>query len=282
MSTPMDRRITSYYRDGLTFDVRDEGPLDGRVAVLLHGFPERGSSWRDVAPVLHSRGIRTLAPDQRGYSPGARPRRRRDYRVPLLVDDVTALVERTGGPVDVVGHDWGAIVGWGLASTRPDLVRTLTAVSVPHPGAFLRAMLTSDQGVKSRYMLVFQLPFLPERWARQAGGRFDREFRNGGMTADDVARFRREIVDYGALPGGLAWYRAMFLTDPRATRGRVPVPTTYVWSDRDVAVTRHAAELCGRYVTGPYRFAVLEGVTHWIPTQAPEPLAALILARILG
>jgi pimeloyl-ACP methyl ester carboxylesterase len=276
----MSKRITSYYHDGLTFDVRDEGPLDGPVAVLLHGFPERSSSWRDVAPILHASGIRTLAPDQRGYSPGARPRRRRDYRMHLLVDDVTALVERVGGPVDVVGHDWGAVVGWALAATRPDLVRTLTAASVPHPGAFMQAMLTSAQGIKSRYMLVFQLPFLPERWARNAGGRFDQEFRNGGMTADDVARFRREIVDYGALPGGLAWYRAMFLTDPRSTRDRVAVPTTYVWSDRDVAVTRHAAELCGRYVTGPYRFAVLEGVSHWIPTQTPEPLAALVLDRI--
>jgi pimeloyl-ACP methyl ester carboxylesterase len=277
----MTRRITSYYRDGLTFDVRDEGPLDGQVVVLLHGFPERSSSWRHVAPILHAQGIRTLAPDQRGYSPGARPRRRRDYRLPLLVDDVAALAERAGGPVDVVGHDWGAVVGWALATTRPDLVRTLTAVSVPHPAAFLHAMLTSGQVARSRYMLAFQLPVLPERWAREPGGRFDREFRKGGMTDDDVARFRREIVEYGALPGGLAWYRAMFLTDPRSTRGRVGVPTTYVWSDRDVAVSRHAAERCGRYVDGPYRFKVLEGVSHWIPTQAPEPLAALVLDRLL-
>lgn len=276
----MTRRLTSYYHDGLTFDVRDEGPLDGRVAVLLHGFPERGTSWGGLSPLLHDRGIRTIAPDQRGYSPGARPRRRRDYRLPLLVDDAAALVDRVGGPVDLVGHDWGAAVGWGLAAIRPDLVRTFTAVSVPHPTAFLRAMLSSAQGVRSRYMLLFQLPRLPERWSRQPGGRFDRELRNGGMSAEEVARFRREIVDHGALPGALGWYRAMFLTDPRATRGRVTVPTTYVWSDGDVAVTRAAAEMCGRYVAGPYRFEVLEGVSHWIPTQAPEALAPLVLDRI--
>jgi pimeloyl-ACP methyl ester carboxylesterase len=174
------------------------------------------------------------------------------------------------------------VVGWTLAAAKPDLVRTFTAVSVPHPAAFFHAMLTSGQGLKSRYMLYFQLPFLPERMARRPGGLFDEQLQHGGMTADDVARFRREIVDYGALPGGLAWYRAMPLTDPRATRGRVTVPTTYVWSDGDVAVSRQAAERCGRYVDGPYRFAVLEGVTHWIPTQAPEPLAALVLNRIVG
>ena len=276
----MSRRITSFYRDGLTFDVRDEGPLDGPVAVLLHGFPERSSSWRDVAPILHARGIRTLAPDQRGYSPGARPRRRRDYRIPLLVDDVATLVDRVGGPVHVVGHDWGATVGWALAATRPELVRTLSAVSVPHPAAFLKAMLGSDQGLRSRYMLLFQLPGLPERLARRAGGRFDEQLQHGGMTAEDLARFRREIVDYGALRGGIHWYRAIPLTDLRASRARVTVPTTYVWSDGDVAITRHAAELCGRYVQGPYHFAVLEGVSHWIPAQAPEPLAALVLDRI--
>ena len=276
----MTRRITSYYRDGLTFDVRDEGPLDRPAAVLLHGFPERSTSWREVAPVLHEQGIRTLAPDQRGYSPGARPRRRRDYRLPLLVDDVAGLIDRVGRPVDLVGHDWGAAVGWGLAATRPDLLRTFTAVSVPHPAAFLQAMLTSEQGRKSWYMFAFQLPRLPERLVRESGGRVDEELRKGGMTDDEVARFRREIVEYGALPGGLAWYRAMFLTDPRTTRGRVSVPTTYVWSDGDVAVTRHAAERCARYVDGPYRFEVLEDVTHWIPTQAPVALADLVLDRI--
>lgn len=276
----MSSRITSYYRDGLTFDVRDEGPLDGPVAVLLHGFPERSSSWRSVAPLLHDEGIRTLAPDQRGYSPGARPRRRWDYRLPLLVDDVAALVERVGGPVHLVGHDWGAVVGWALAANRPELLSTLTAVSVPHPGAFLKAMFSSTQGLRSWYMLAFQLPVLPERLAGQAGGRIDAELQKGGMTAEDVARFHREIVDYGALPGALNWYRAIPLSDPRSTRGRVTVPTTYVWSDGDVALTRQAAEHCGDYVDGPYRFEVLEGVTHWIPTQAPDALAELILDRI--
>jgi pimeloyl-ACP methyl ester carboxylesterase len=200
--------------------------------------------------------------------------------LPLLVDDVAALVERVGRPVDLVGHDWGAAVGWALAAARPDLLRTLTAVSVPHPAAFLKSMLTSKQGLKSWYMLAFQLPWLPERVARGSGGRLDEELQKGGMTAEEVARFRREIVEYGALPGALSWYRAMFLTDPRTTRGRVSVPTTYVWSDGDVALTREAAERCGRYVDGPYRFEVLEGVTHWIPTQAPAELAGLVLDRI--
>ncbi|MGZ4454971.1 MAG: alpha/beta fold hydrolase [Nocardioides sp.] len=273
-------RVTAYAREGLTFDVRDEGPLDGTPVVLLHGFPERSTSWREVAPLLHAAGCRTYAPDQRGYAPGARPRRRRDYRLPLLVADVVALVERIGAPVHLVGHDWGAAVAWLVASERPDLVRTLTAVSVPHPSPFVRAMLTSRQGLASYYMLLFQVPGLAERLARTAGGRIDIALRRGGMTLDEVARFRREVVEDGALRGALGWYRALPLVDPRSTGGPVTVPTTFVWGERDVAILRGTAERCAAWVTADYRFVPLPGVGHWIPTQAPVPLAEAVLARM--
>ena len=272
-------RITSYPHDGLVFDVVDEGPVDGDVVVLLHGFPERSSCWREVAPILHAQGFRTLAPDQRGYSPGARPPRRRDYRISRLTGDVVALIDLVGGPVHVVGHDWGALVGWDLATRRPDLVRSLTAVSVPHPRAFVRALFSSNQALRSWYMLFFQLPALPELAARRAGGRFDQLLREGGMSADEVARFRCEVVDQGALRGALNWYRAMFHLDRSTPTGRVTVPTTHVWSTDDSALTRRGAELTRRQVSGPYRFEVLVG-THWIPTQEPARLARLILERI--
>ena len=106
--------------------------LDGPAVVLLHGFPERASHWDGVTRLLHEQGYRTLAPDQRGYSPGARPRRRSSYRMSKLVGDVVALIEEYGDPVHLVGHDWGAAVAWTLAGSRPDLVLSLTTVSV-HP-----------------------------------------------------------------------------------------------------------------------------------------------------
>lgn len=273
-------RIESFTRDGLTFDVVDSGPLDGDPVVLLHGFPERASSWTAVSVRLHERGLRTLAPDQRGYSPRARPRNRVGYRITALVADIEALVDRVGGPVHVVGHDWGAVVGWGLAAHRPDLVRSLTAVSVPHPAAFLAACLRSSQLRDSWYFLLFSIPFLPEWVMRHRPAKFEEALRKGGMKAADVARFRREIVEYGAFPGGLGWYRAILFTPLGWARKRVTVPTTYVWSDRDPALSRTGAELCGRYVTGPYELVVLDGVSHWIPTHAPVSLADAVLARI--
>ncbi|QIK68114.1 alpha/beta fold hydrolase [Nocardioides sp. HDW12B] len=272
-------RITTYEHDGLRFDVRDEGPLDGDVVVLLHGFPERSTSWRDVVPALHAAGLRTIAPDQRGYSPGARPRRRRAYRSALLTADVAALVERIGGPVHLVGHDWGAAIAWSVTTARPDLVRTLTAFSVPHPTAYLRAMATTRQARDSWYMYFFQLPRLPERTLSRRGGRGERWLADGGLTPADLERFRTEIVEYGALRGGLGWYRAMLMLDRSQLGRKVRVPTTMVWSDQDAAISRPGVDLCARYVDAPYELVVLEGVDHWIPTHAPRAAVDAILAR---
>ncbi|WP_127479060.1 alpha/beta fold hydrolase [Nocardioides pantholopis] len=274
----MTGRITSFARDGLVFDVRDEGPLDGDPVVLLHGFPERSTSWRRVAPMLHEHGLRTLAPDQRGYSRGARPAGRHDYAAGKLVADVAALVDAVGGPVHLVGHDWGAAVGWGLAMSRPDLVRTWTAVSVPHTAAFAQSFLTSTQGLHSTYMGFFQLPFVPELLAGR--GLFEAWLRRAGMDDDDLARFRTEVLEDGALPGGLAWYRGLPFGGGGSVRRKVTVPTTMVWSDGDVAITRAPVEATAAWVDAPYELVVLEGVSHWIPTHAPRALADAVLARI--
>jgi pimeloyl-ACP methyl ester carboxylesterase len=273
-------RLSSYEHEGLTFDVVDEGPLDGEVVVLLHGFPERASCWRLVAPLLHAQGYRTLAPDQRGYSPGARPRRRRDYTTTHLADDVAALVRLTGGPAHVVGHDWGAIVAWTVAARHPELTRTLTAVSVPHPQAFLKALVTSRQGLKSWYMLAFQAPRLPERMALRPGGFFDKNLRGTGMSREEVDRFRDEIVDYGALPGGLAYYRALPLADRGQMRAPISVPTTLVWSDGDDFLDRAGVLRTEEHVAAPYELVILAGVDHWIPVHAPDSLAEAILERV--
>jgi pimeloyl-ACP methyl ester carboxylesterase len=275
----MSTRVSQVERAGLVFDVRDQGPLEAEPVVLLHGFPERASSWDEVAGILHEAGYRTLAMDQRGYSPRARPTRRRDYKIDELVEDVLALVDLLpGGTAHVVGHDWGAGVAWSVAMTAPERVRTLTAVSVGHPAAFFSSFVRSGQALRSWYMGLFQLPSLPE-WVGSSA-LFETWLRKSGMAEDDVARFRREIVEDGALPSALNWYRAMPLSDPRSTRTKVTVPTTLVWSDGDAALGRWGAEHTEQWVDAPYRFVVLHGVSHWIPTQAPGQLADAILERI--
>lgn len=273
------QRVTTYSNAGLTFDVIDEGPVDGPVAVLLHGFPQRAASWNEVAIRLHGRGIRTVAPDQRGYSPRARPRRRTAYRMENLVSDVAALIRTLDvGPVHLVGHDWGAAVAWPTAAAHPELVRSLTAVSVTHPAAFMRSMVGS-QVLRSWYMGFFQLPWVPERvLGEEVGARL--ALGRAGMTPEMVETFRTDIVEYGALRGGLNWYRALPFTHPRMARGRVVAPTTQVWSDGDVALGRRGVELAERHVDGPFELQVLTGVSHWIPDEAPDVLAEIVCERI--
>lgn len=270
-------RITSYERAGLTFDVIDDGPLDGPPVVLLHGFPQRATSWAKVTPLLGEAGFRTYAPDQRGYSPGARPRGRSAYKATELVDDVVALIDRIDAPVHLVGHDWGAAVAWGVAARHADRLASLTAVSVGHSQAFLRALRTADQARRSWYMGLFQLPFVPERLL--SGKRFVQKFlRGSGMTDEMLATYRAEVVDGGALTGGLNWYRAI----PFSLRDEVPnvsVPTTFVWSDGDEALGRRMAELTEEHVDGPYEFIELTGASHWIPDERPAELAEAIISR---
>jgi pimeloyl-ACP methyl ester carboxylesterase len=155
--------MKQFRRGELVFDVTDSGPADGSVVILLHGAPQLNAAWDAVIPLLAARGYRCLAPNQRGYTPGARPERRRDYRMSELVDDVGALIDASGAEkVHLVGHDAGAGVGWIFAANHADRLLTFTALSTPHPTAFKQAILTSRQGNTSWYVYFYQLPRIPE------------------------------------------------------------------------------------------------------------------------
>ncbi|MCU1700108.1 MAG: Alpha/beta hydrolase [Mycobacterium sp.] len=274
----MSERISEFANDGYTFQVRDEGPTGGEIVVLLHGFPQTSKSWDAVTPGLHEAGYRTLVFDQRGYTPSARPRGRFAYRISALVGDVAALVAAVGSPVHLVGHDWGAIVAWATAAGRPELLRTLTAVSVPHSRAYLRSLLSSTQALKSYYMAMFQIPWLPAAVPRRFPKLIDRILRKSGMDDEAIRQVHTDVIDGGALNPAVNWYRAIPFSSQRYIQ-RVSVPTTYVWSTDDIALSRRCAELCQRYVTGPYRFEVVDG-SHWIPEEHPDLVRDLIVDRI--
>ncbi len=269
-----------YRRGSLVFDVIDAGPADGPVVVLLHGFPQLNSSWDKVIGLLTAQGYRCLAPNQRGYSRGARPTRRRDYRTPQLVEDFRALLDASGASrVHLVGHDWGALVAWAAAAELPDRLATVTALSVPHPAAFLRALLTSRQALASWYMYVFQLPFIPERFLLGRHGeatQFSKALQASGQSPEAAERDARAMAEPGALTAALNWYRAIPLSDVRGTGAEINVPTLYVWSDGDTALVEKPARNTARYVSGEYRFETLSG-SHWMLDEQPDVVADLLL-----
>ena len=264
----------------LTFDVWTAGPEDGQPVVLLHGFPQSAASWALVVPALIEAGFHVVAPNQRGYSAGARPSDVSDYTTDALVGDVVGLLDALDiDQAHIVGHDWGAAIAWPLAVGHPDRVKTLTAVSVPHLAAYGRALRDdADQQQRGSYIGLLRQPGKAEDLLLENGGARLRAMYGGVVPAEQADEHLQILTEPGALTAALNWYRAM-----TADLGELPsvtVPTTYVWSDGDVAIGRVGAEDCGNFVDAPYEFVELSGISHWIPEEAPAALATAILNRI--
>lgn len=285
--------MDTFTHDGLTFDVTDRGPADGPVVVLLHGFPQDRTAWDEVTPLLNAAGLRTLAPDQRGYSPHAIPDGRSSYTLEKLLGDTLALIDASGAQrVHLVGHDWGGAVAWAMAGRHPDRLESLTVCSTPHPKAMAWAFRHGDQARKSLYMLGFQVPWLAERLTHK---RLLGIYRALGMPKERAAAYVARFPTPQSLTGPLGWYRAMpasksmrqsmlpgkkktsSSTAPRPDR-RIAVPTTFVWGARDAALGRAAAEKTADYVSADYRFVQVDE-NHWVPELQPQTVADAVLAR---
>jgi pimeloyl-ACP methyl ester carboxylesterase len=271
--------VTEYLRiptEAGTFDAIAAGPEGGRNVLLLHGFPEAAVAWTDQVDVLGAAGCRVVAPDQRGYSPDVRPADVRDYQLDDLTGDVLAIAEHLGWRTfDLVGHDWGATVAWLVAAEHPDRVRTLTAVSMPHPSAYAEALREDeDQVMRAQHLQLYRSSGTAEKrlLAEDAAGlrqAFDRR-----IPPSRIDDYLTRLREPGALTAALNWYRATPLT--RLDAPKVSVPTLYVWSTEDVSVGSAAAMATEAWVSGPYRFEMLEDVSHWVPEEEPEVLTALL------
>jgi pimeloyl-ACP methyl ester carboxylesterase len=266
-----------------TFDVVAGGPSSASAGeapvLLLHGFPQHSGEWAGVTPLLHAAGLRTYALDQRGTSPGARPEAVAEYRIAECALDAVAVLDALEiSSVHLVGHDWGAVGAWHMALRHPGRVRTLTAVSVPHPHASAYAFANDpDQRERSAYIKLFRQPGKAEQLLLEDDARRLRAL--FGADVADPGRYVRPLLEPGALTAALNWYRAISSLD-LVGLGPSTVPTTYVWSDGDLAIGPTAARACAEHVAADYRFVPLAGISHWIPDQAPAELARAILARV--
>lgn len=269
---------------GLEFDCSLAGSPDGAPVLLLHGFGVSRHFWDRQVPALADAGHFAIAPNQRGYSPGARPDPKDldAYHIDRLVGDaldIVAAAGHGGRRFHLVGHDWGGSLSWIIAARHPERLRSLTMLSRPHPASFLRALALPDgeQKRRSGHHTAFLEPdAVPKLLANNCEWLRSRHLRQG-MPAAATDAHMSVLGNEAAFEAALAWYRS---SGPRQPLGPIKVPTLYIWGDADDTVGRTAAEGTGDFIDAPYRFEVLAGVGHYAADQVPDKVNALLLAHL--
>jgi pimeloyl-ACP methyl ester carboxylesterase len=250
---------------------------DGVPVVLLHGWPDSSALWRNQVPVLTGQGFRAITPDLRGFGRSARPAGKHHYTLRGAVGDVATVLDACGvDTAHVVGHDWGAAVAWLAAMLLPDRVRTLTAVSVPHP----LAPVTERQREMAWYQLFFQFEEIAEASLSYDDWALLRELTPGYK---DIDRAIADLSRPGALTASLNWYRANLaprMPGPPLELPPVTAPTLGIWPDGDRYLDGARMRASGRLVKGPWRYAEIPGSTHWAPLDAPGTVSDLLLGHL--
>ncbi|MCE8525821.1 alpha/beta hydrolase [Ruegeria pomeroyi] len=261
--------------------------------LMLHGFPEFGGAWADLAPHLAHR-FHCIAPDQRGYGQSWAPEGVAHYATSHLVADMAALAETLGAPLTVLGHDWGAAVAYGLAMFRPELVDRLIIANGVHPVPFQRALASGGaQSAASQYMNALRAPEATQHFAaddyKALTGFFTRYMGGQGwLSPERLADYKAEWARPGRLDAMLNWYRASPLViaapgQPRTDlpalpldRLRVRCPHLLLWGPDDRALLPEATEGLEDFAPKLTRITI-PGTDHWLCHQAPDRVAAAIL-----
>jgi len=264
------------HTNGLSIHVQDSG--SGPAVLLLHGVPDSTHLWRHQIPVLNAAGFRTIAPDLRGFGQSDRPTDTAAYALPNIIADVVGILDELDVPrVHVVGHDWGATIGWAMAAMMPDRVESLVAFTVGHPSGFFADPMAQRE--RSWYMLFFQTPGVAEEALRRDGCQL---FRQLLRESGDLERYLLDLERPGALTAVLSWYRANLSAEAFGAANPIPLPPVAcpvmgVWAAGDAYLTEAQMVASASHCLGPWRYERLEGVDHWIPIAAPETTNRLLL-----
>jgi len=206
---------TTLRANGLSFSALSEGT--GPVVLCLHGFPDNHRSFRGQLPALAAGGFRGVAPTLRGYEPAAQPEDG-DYHIVRMAEDVVGWIDDLGQErVHLVGHDWGAVIGYAAAALAPERLDSLTTLAIPHPGRLRKEGIRKlpSQLANSWYMLFFQLRGIADRVVEARDWAFIeklwRDWSPGWeIPAQELAGVKQTLAQPGVKKAALAYYRAMF------------------------------------------------------------------------
>jgi len=277
--------------NGLTFetDMCGEGK---KLALFLHGFPENKFSWRFQLPLLADLGYTAWAPNLRGYGGSSRPPRVADYNLSHLLNDVAGLMEAANergitGPVTLITHDWGGVIGWSFALTQKRPLERFIVMNLPHPTQFAKNGRSWAQFKRSWYILFFQIPWLPEklmtlRGAQAIGDAFyNMAVDKSKFDQTVLEQYRQNALIPGAMTAMLNYYRAAFRDNPMKEIWENPpqlkTPTLMIWGEEDGALGKELTYGTEERVDD-FTLRYLPDVSHWVQQEAPETVNAMLRA----
>ena len=273
--------------DTLRMAYLDDG--QGPVVLMLHGFPDRPETWSHQVPELVAQGYRVLRPYLRGYGPTQAPQ---DgfYDKATLVNDIALFIKAVSPEkaVDLIGQDWGAIIGYALLAAHPKLVRRAVLMAVPHPAEVAKSLLNPRHIHRSFHWWFFQMADLPEQALAKDNMRFidylwDYWTIDGYEDAAHIQSVKDLLSQPGALTATLAYYRAMFdpgkadpaLADLRTRMsGPISVPTLALCGAQDMRAELMLDQRA--YFTGAYAFELIEQAGHFLHREQPEAVTHAI------
>ncbi|MGO9933622.1 MAG: alpha/beta fold hydrolase [Steroidobacteraceae bacterium] len=210
-------RVEHHYADSNGVMIHYAALGKGPLIVMIHGFPDFWYTWRDQMSALSAQ-YRVVAVDQRGYDLSGRPPGIEQYAMPLLVDDIGAVIKAEGrSSAVIVGHDWGGAVAWSLAMTHPDWIQALVILNLPHPYGIQREIKNNpEQRKNSQYAFNFQKPGAEKTLSAE---------KLAAWVKDDKARVHYiEAFQRSDFEAMLNYYRANYPRPDQAAPADAPAP----------------------------------------------------------
>ena len=263
-----------------TFTCRVGGMENDKGTIfLLHGFPETSRMWNDFIKVLENEGYRIIAPDQRGYSKGARPSKVSDYTIDKLTQDVIDIANEFNiDKFHLVGHDWGSAVGWYIASNFSDRIITWSALSVPHLDAFVYSMRNDKVQIKkSEYIKFFNKPILPEIYFKIFSYKNLKNIWRKSSESEIIS-YLETFKQRRTLKSALNWYRANF-KDDESVIGDISIPTLIIYGMNDMAIDVKSVDNSEKFLKGRYKIEKLDS-GHWLIQESFEEVSKSIIEHI--
>lgn len=265
--------VDSHYASvgGLTMHYVTAG--EGPPVILLHGFPDTHAIWRRQIPDLAAAGLRVIAPDLRGYGETDMPDSVSAYAIGFLANDVLGLMDVLGiESAVVIGHDWGALIGWHLAMHAPQRVSRFAALSVGHPMAIAKAGIR--QRLRFWYIALFMTPGLAERVIKSGNWA---SLKRLSRSHEQQEIWRASLAPPGRLTAALNYYRANFKASSPRRWKQVDVPVLGIWSEHDPALEEKQMLESAKQCRAGFRYERLDGVGHWMQLSGADRLNDLLL-----